>query len=192
MGKSRATKVCPYCAGKGYVSVPVDLPPDDDPGNELTRTTWVRKPCPLCDGQGGISGDDSAPPPVNGHPNSWIGPADISALSRRFGSCSLPTHCAVEREARPRVCKGKRMIRMALGDGTFERVERLVSELRAISHWDDEYWRHSRREWYETVAFATRQERRSEIIRQLLRLSRQGTWREGSVSRSLSSRMLMP
>jgi hypothetical protein len=78
--------VCPYCGGKGYVSVPVDLPADDHPRN---RQTWVRKPCPLCGGQGSISGDDSALPrvPVNGHPNSWIGPADISALSRRFGSC---------------------------------------------------------------------------------------------------------
>jgi len=69
MGKSRATKACPYCAGKGYVSIPVDLPPDDDPGNELTRTTWVRKPCPLCGGKGNISGDDAATRkvPRNGH-----------------------------------------------------------------------------------------------------------------------------
>ena len=63
-------KVCPYCEGKGYVSVIADLPPADYGREELSRTTWVRKPCPLCDGKGSISGDDSTPPnvPLDGHP----------------------------------------------------------------------------------------------------------------------------
>ena len=62
MGEGRTAKVCPYCEGKGYVSVVVDLPPDNDPRERLSRTTWVRKDCPLCDGKGRISGDDSTPP----------------------------------------------------------------------------------------------------------------------------------
>ena len=172
MGERGTAKVCPYCGGKGYVSVPADLPPDDHPSKELSRTTWVRKRCPLCDGKGGISGDDSAPPPLNGQPTSWIGPADISALSGHLGSCSLPTYRTVRGELRPHICRGKRMRQMVLRDGAFERVENLVNELRAISHWDDEYGRHSRTEWYETVALISRQKRRSAIIRQLLRLFR--------------------
>ena len=171
MGESGTARVCPYCGGKGYVSVPIDLP-DDHPSNELNRTTWVRKRCPLCDGKGGISGDDSAAPPPNGQPTSWIGPADISALSRRFGSCSLTTYRTETRDARPHICKGKRMRQMVFSAVTFEQLEKLVNELRAISHWDDEYGRRIRPEWYETVARISRQKRRSEIIRQLLRLFR--------------------
>jgi len=69
MDKSGTGKVCPYCEGKGHVSVVVDLPPADDPYEGLNRTTWVRKACPLCDGKGRISGDDSTPPkkPLNGY-----------------------------------------------------------------------------------------------------------------------------
>jgi hypothetical protein len=59
MGDSGTAKVCPYCEGKGYVSVAVDLPPDANPCEELSRTTWVRNCCPLCDGKGRISGDSS-------------------------------------------------------------------------------------------------------------------------------------
>jgi len=32
----------------------IDLPPDNDPLEELDRKTWVRKKCPLCDGKGRI------------------------------------------------------------------------------------------------------------------------------------------
>jgi hypothetical protein len=63
MGESGINKVCPYCEGKGYVSVAVELPPTDNPREEMSGTTWVRKPCPLCDGKGRISGDDSTPGP---------------------------------------------------------------------------------------------------------------------------------
>ena len=62
------------------------------------------------------------------------------------------------------------MRQMVLSDEAFEQMEKLVNELRAISHWDDEYGRHRRPEWYETVALISRQKRRSEIIRQLRRL----------------------
>jgi len=64
MDESSTAKVCPYCGGKGHVSVPVDLPSADYHREELSSTTWVRKPCPLCDGKGSISGDDSTPPKV--------------------------------------------------------------------------------------------------------------------------------
>jgi hypothetical protein len=63
-------------------------------------------------------------------------------------------------------------MRQIPGDETIEKVDKLVSELRAISHWDSEYWRHRCPEWYETVAYVSRQKRRSEIMRQLLRASR--------------------
>lgn len=54
-------RACPSCDGKRYVSVLVDLPPDDAPREELSGKTWVRK-APLCDGKGRVSGDDSAAP----------------------------------------------------------------------------------------------------------------------------------
>jgi DNA-binding GntR family transcriptional regulator len=59
-----------------------------------------------------------------------------------------------------------------LSDKTIEKVEKLVSELRAITHRDTEYWRNRCPKWHETVAFVSGQKRRSEIIRQLLRVSR--------------------
>jgi len=52
-----AAKVCPYCEGKGYVSVVVEIPANGDPNEGLSRTTWVRKSCPLCNGRGRIFGD---------------------------------------------------------------------------------------------------------------------------------------
>ena len=63
-------------------------------------------------------------------------------------------------------------MRQILSDQTIEKVEVLVSELRAINHWDTEYWRYRCPKWYETVAFVSRQKRRREIIRQLLHVSR--------------------
>ena len=124
----------------------------------------------------GISGDDAAPPkvPLNGHPNSWVSSADISAVSRRFGSCRPSNHfqrcCIGKAESWPSTCEAKRM-RHVLSDETVGELEKLVSELRAIRHWDTEYRRSRFPECYETLAFAARQERRSEIILQLLRLS---------------------
>jgi len=51
-----------------------------------------------------------------------------------------------------------------------EQLEKLLIELRAIRHWDTEYRRNRFPECYETIAFVSRRERRSEIIRQLLKL----------------------
>jgi hypothetical protein len=59
MGESAKGNVCPYCSGKGYVSVPAETPLDDDSGQKRSpKTTWVRKACPLCDGKGRVAGDD--------------------------------------------------------------------------------------------------------------------------------------
>jgi hypothetical protein len=58
-----------------------------------------------------------------------------------------------------------------LSYGIMEQSEELASELRAISHWDREYRRNQRPDWYETVAFVSRQKRRNEIIRDLLSAS---------------------
>jgi hypothetical protein len=62
----------------------------------------------------------------------------------------------------------ERWMRHLPSDEAIGEVEKLVSELRAIRHWDTEYWRQLRPEWHETVAFVARQKRRSEIIRDLL------------------------
>jgi hypothetical protein len=61
-------------------------------------------------------------------------------------------------------------VRRVVSNGAIEQVEKLVSELRAISYWDADYKRHRCPEWYETVAYASRQKRRSEIIRQLYKI----------------------
>lgn len=73
-------------------------------------------------------------------------------------------------------------MRRILDIGISERLERLASELRAISHWDTQYWRKRRPERYETFAFVSRQKRRSEIIRDLL--SATGHGRENRQKRS--------
>ena len=56
---------------------------------------------------------------------------------------------------------------MVLSDGTIKQVEKLVSELGAISHWDTEYRKRHIPERYETVAFLSRQKRRTQIMLQL-------------------------
>jgi len=48
-------KVCPYCNGKGYVSVEVQH--TDDSHGRSDIKTWVRKDCPLCRGTGHLVGD---------------------------------------------------------------------------------------------------------------------------------------
>jgi hypothetical protein len=53
-------------------------------------------------------------------------------------------------------------------DITSEQADSLVNELLAIEHWDAYYIRHSTPEWYETVAYISRQRRRNNIVRQLL------------------------
>jgi hypothetical protein len=65
-------------------------------------------------------------------------------------------------------------VQKSLGEGTIKPVERLLSELRAIERWDTEYWRKPRPEWHEKGAFVSRQKRRCEIIRHLLRDTHQG------------------
>jgi hypothetical protein len=61
---------------------------------------------------------------------------------------------------------------MIWSDDRIEEVEKLVNELRAISHWNAEYRQHDCPEWYETIAFVSRQKRRAEIMRTLLRVLR--------------------
>lgn len=49
-----------------------------------------------------------------------------------------------------------------------DRIDRLLSELRAIELWDAVYWQKVHPDGYETVAFVTRKNRRHEIVSQLL------------------------
>jgi len=43
-------RVCPYCDGKGYVSV-------DTQHTDSDTKTWIRKDCPLCQGTGHLLGN---------------------------------------------------------------------------------------------------------------------------------------
>lgn len=95
--------------------------------------------------------------------------ADISAVSDSQAARKVLHR--KEEDNGPSFAMIKR-VRQILSDETVEELERLVSELLAIRHWDMKYRRNRFPECYETVAFAARQERRSEIIRHLLRLSR--------------------
>ena len=63
-------------------------------------------------------------------------------------------------------------MRGIVSDGTIEQLGKLVSELRAISLWDAKYQRCRCPDWYETVAYVSRQKRRAEILDQLVALSR--------------------
>jgi hypothetical protein len=51
---------------------------------------------------------------------------------------------------------------------TNELVETLACELRAIDHWDKEYWKKEQRGSYDASAYLSRQKRRTEITRQIL------------------------
>jgi hypothetical protein len=170
VAESGPGNLCPYCSGKGDVSVPADLYPDG-PRQDSSSTTWVRKPCPLCDGKGTISGDDSnvaeraAPIPLDTSSLPiFRQTADSSALFRPEKHLQALHHN--EENHGPVFAKGKG-VRQILSDEAIGELEKLVSELRAISYWDAEYWRQRCPERYETVAFVSRQKRRSEIIRQL-------------------------
>jgi hypothetical protein len=63
-------------------------------------------------------------------------------------------------------------MRTFLNSDGWNQVERLVAELQAIEGWDTDYWRKSDAEAYEMLAYVARRERRSEILAQLLTLSR--------------------
>ena len=96
--------------------------------------------------------------------------ADISAVrhSQSFGTC-----CTEGRRLRSYSCN-EGDVQKTLGVETIKLVGNLSSELRASERWDAEYWREPHPEWYEKGAFVTRQKRRREIIRHLLRDTYQG------------------
>jgi len=120
-----ARRECPYCEGKGYVSVR-----GMTNGAWLTELTWataVREECPLCAGTGHLSG-------------------------------GLRT--SAERDD----AKTEHVDMMS------DHLDALVNELRAIDYWDDRYERDGQPEWGERVAYISRQRRREEIVRKILRL----------------------
>jgi hypothetical protein len=61
-------------------------------------------------------------------------------------------------------------MRVVPDNNVLDRVERLVTELRAIEHWDVGHWRKNCPEVHEILAFTARQRRREEILSQLVRL----------------------
>ena len=54
-----------------------------------------------------------------------------------------------------------------LRDKNDEIAERLRAELKTIELWDEAFLRNPNHEWWETVAFANRRQRKSEILRHL-------------------------
>jgi hypothetical protein len=62
------------------------------------------------------------------------------------------------------------IMQSAQNDDGWDRVECLVAELRAIEHWNAEYWRKGNPETYEMLALVARRQRRAEILSQLLTL----------------------
>ena len=57
-GRLEGRRVCPFCEGKGNVSI---LPTEGYPKEGTNFTTWGRELCPLCDGKGHISGSSCSP-----------------------------------------------------------------------------------------------------------------------------------
>ena len=53
-----------------------------------------------------------------------------------------------------------------------DQAARLLAELKAIEHWNTAYWQTCDPHVHETIAFLTRNERRSEIIGQMLLMRR--------------------
>jgi hypothetical protein len=51
-GRLEGRRVCPFCEGKGNVSI---LPTEGYPKDKTNSATWGRELCPLCNGKGDIS-----------------------------------------------------------------------------------------------------------------------------------------
>ena len=54
-----------------------------------------------------------------------------------------------------------------------DRLDAFANELRAIEYWDNAYWKKGHRDHYERTAYLTRQDRRREIIRQVVAILQQ-------------------
>jgi hypothetical protein len=68
-------------------------------------------------------------------------------------------------------CRAKQCCMQSVPDNdALNQVERLAAELRAIEHWDFDYWLRAVPERSETLAFVARRKRSTEIISQLLTL----------------------
>ena len=93
--------------------------------------------------------------------------ADISALQgAASASNSLETLNTSDGYCRVGQCR----MRSVLDNDGWDRVERLVAELRAVERWDADYWRNIDPRAYEMFAFVARRKRRAEVLSQLLTL----------------------
>jgi hypothetical protein len=91
--------------------------------------------------------------------------ADMSALQEAASaSKSLEPLNTSDGYCRAGQCR----MRSVLDNDGWDRVERFVEELRAIEHWNSDYWRNSDPKPYEMLAFLGREKRRDEILSQLL------------------------
>jgi hypothetical protein len=57
---------------------------------------------------------------------------------------------------------------MLPGDDRLDRAGTLIKELRAIEHWDSDYWWNTDPDTYERDSYMSRQRRRNEILTELL------------------------
>ena len=95
--------------------------------------------------------------------------AETSALYRDIGTIGLHTQFkslkildTTHGRRRATTC------RMLSDNDGWSLVGRLVEEMRAIEHWDADYWRNHHPEAYELLAFVARRKRHVEILSQLV------------------------
>jgi hypothetical protein len=55
MDQAQGGRVCPYCAGKGYVLDEIEnVPTERGEQTGIGAKTWTRKKCPWCGGRGRV------------------------------------------------------------------------------------------------------------------------------------------
>jgi len=117
------------------------------------------------------------------HFEKGFGSADIAAVCRRFGIvvpkslAQLAAHKGWDdgpifaSRKQSGVPKQRAKVRKTTQIDKEQAPDVLLNELRAIAYWDGQYERQHNPPWHEIIAYISRQKRRGEIIRQLLRFS---------------------
>lgn len=125
----------------------------------MERGLEARKECPYCEGKGYAS--------VRGMTNgAWLNELTWATSVREecplcSGTGHLPGYLPTSAE--------RNDAQTGQVDMMSDHLDALVNELRAIDYWDDRYEPDREPEWGETVAYTSRQRRRGEIIREILR-----------------------
>lgn len=108
---------------------------------------------------------------LTGNRKIAVSGAETSALYRDIGNIGLHTQFKslkiLDMTHGHRRATASRML--SDNDG-WSLVGRLAEEMRAIEHWDADYWRNHQPEAYESLAFVARRKRHVEILSQLVTL----------------------